>query len=98
MAEAAGEVAGWLHATTSFRLESPPYAEIGGLVVDEHRRGQGIGERLVRAAVDWAGGRGFAELRVRSNVVREDAHRFYRRLGFASVKTQAVFALPLGER
>jgi GNAT superfamily N-acetyltransferase len=98
VAEAAGEVAGWLHAATALRLESPPYAEIGGLVVEERRRGQGIGERLVRAAIGWAGERGYAELRVRSNVVRADAHRFYRRLGFASVKTQAVFALPLGER
>jgi hypothetical protein len=34
--------------------------------------------------------RGYRKLRVRSNVVREDAHRFYEREGFRRTKTQMV--------
>src|SRR5262249_48323311 len=58
VAEVEGAVAGWLDACAVARLESAPYAEIGGLVVDEVRRGQGIGERLVEAAAAWAAERG----------------------------------------
>jgi len=34
-------------------------------------------------------------VRVRSNVVRERAHRFYERLGFVEVKKQKVLDKPL---
>ena len=54
------------------------------LVVDESRRGLGIGAALVDAALDWAAGQGFDTLRVRSNVVRERTHAFYERLGFGA--------------
>lgn len=91
-----GAVIGWIHVGSTRWLESDPYAEIGGLVVDAAWRGRRIGERLVRAGLAWAAAEGFREMRVRSNVVRADAHRFYERLGFARVKTQAVFACQLG--
>ena len=42
------------------------------------------------------GERKLPELRVRSNVMRLDAHRFYEREGFRLKKTQKVLALPLG--
>jgi GNAT superfamily N-acetyltransferase len=92
---AGGTVIGWIHVGSTRWLESDPYAEIGGLVVDADWRGRGIGERLVRAGLAWAAAQRFREMRVRSNVVRADAHRFYERLGFARVKTQAVFTCPL---
>ena len=34
---------------------------------------------------------------VRSNLVRQEAHHFYRRLGFADLKAQQVFSLALNE-
>ncbi|HEY4595273.1 MAG TPA: GNAT family N-acetyltransferase, partial [Thermoanaerobaculia bacterium] len=67
-----------------------------GLVVDESRRGGGIGAALVEAAAEWAAGHGFRTLRVRSNAVRERTHAFYERLGFARTKSQIVFARPVG--
>lgn len=85
-------VIGWLHVLARHHLETDSFAEIGGLVVDESCRGQGIGRRLVDAAVDWVRQKGIGELRVRSNVVRADAHRFYEREGFVRKKTQAVFS------
>ena len=52
--------------------------------------GAGIGSRLVDAAERWAIRRGLARMRVRSNTVRERAHRFYARLGYVVVKTQSA--------
>lgn len=90
-----GAVTGWVHASVERTVESEPYAEIRGLVVEEAWRGRGIGETLVRASVAWARSRGVAKVRVRSNVVRERTRAFYLRLGFAVCKTQAVFDLDL---
>ncbi|HLT45938.1 MAG TPA: GNAT family N-acetyltransferase [Rubricoccaceae bacterium] len=91
VAEVGDAVAGWVHVFVGARLESDPFAEIGGLVVDERHRGAGVGEALVREAERWARGRGMAQLRVRSNVVRKRAHRFYEREGFERLKEQVVF-------
>jgi len=91
-----GAIVGWLHVGCLKWLEGDPRAEIGGLVVDEARRGEKIGERLVEAAIRWAEGKGYSEVRVRSNVARADAHRFYERLGFVRVKVQQVFRRSLG--
>lgn len=90
-----GAVTGWVHASLERTVESDPYVEIRGLVVEEAHRGKGIGEALVRAAVAWARGRGVGKVRVRSNVVRERTRAFYLRLGFAVRKTQAVFDFDL---
>jgi GNAT superfamily N-acetyltransferase len=86
-----GKLAGWIHAGAVGWLQSGSYAEIGGLIVDPSMRGRGIGAQLVAAASNWAASLGFEELRVRSNVVRAEAHRFYQRLGFVATKTQQVF-------
>jgi GNAT superfamily N-acetyltransferase len=91
-----GRLAAWLQVSLPRIFESPRQAEIAGLVVDEEHRGRGIGPALLRAAEAWARERGCAVLRVRSNVVRERAHGFYRREGFGEIKTQRVFEKPLG--
>ena len=89
-AEDGGTVIGWLHVCVMHFFESPPFTEVGGLVVDEAWRGRGVGKRLVNEAARWAAERGFSKLRVRSNTVRTDAHRFYEREGFERTKTQVV--------
>ncbi len=86
-----GQVAGWVHVHGRRLLEAEPFAEIGGLVVDEAYRGQGTGRALMAAAERWAAAHGYAEVCVRSNVVREAAHRFYKRLGYRVVKSQHTF-------
>jgi GNAT superfamily N-acetyltransferase len=97
VAEADGEVIGWIHVAALRSLEMEPCAIIQGLVVDELRRGGGIGAALVEAAAEWAAGHGFRTLRVRSNAVRERTHAFYERLGFTRTKSQVVFARPVGD-
>jgi GNAT superfamily N-acetyltransferase len=95
VAEDDGAVAGWLQVCSRESLESPAFAEVSGLVVDEAQRGRGVGRRLLDAAVRWAEERGYGTLRVRSNVVRTEAHRFYEREGFHRTKTQMVLDRPL---
>ncbi|HEX9982837.1 MAG TPA: GNAT family N-acetyltransferase [Thermoanaerobaculia bacterium] len=89
-----GEVLGCIHVFGALRLESD-FAEIGALVVDEAARGRKTGRLLVDAAVAWAAAAGWPQLRVRCNVVRTDAHRFYETAGFARSKSQHVFTRPL---
>lgn len=95
VADAGDGPVGFAHVLETRTIESPAHAEIAGLVVAEGARGRRIGQQLVAAAVEWAGGRALPELRVRSNVMRLDAHRFYEREGFRLAKTQKVLALRL---
>lgn len=91
LAEEDGEVLGWMNARINQQLESPPHAEISGLVVTTRRRSQGIGAALVAQAEQWARARGLNELRVRSRLERTRAHAFYQRQGYAELKTQLCF-------
>jgi len=91
VAEDGGACIGWILVSVIASLEHDPFAEIRGLVVAAAHRGGGAGAALVRAAEEWGRGRGCAKVRVRSNVVRERAHRFYERLGYRVVKSQKVF-------
>ncbi len=90
-ADAHGRVLGWTHVVPRLHLEESPFAELAGLVVGDGARGAGVGAALLSAAEHWAREHGFARFRVRSNVVRERAHRFYRREGYVERKRQVVF-------
>ncbi len=96
--EGPGTVVGFVHVHQAATLEGGPWAEIGGLVIDQAARGRRIGQLLVAAAERWAVARRYPEMRVRSNVIRERAHEFYRRLGYDVVKTQVNFRKALDER
>jgi len=90
-AEEGSRLVGWVHVQTRCELESEPFAEICGLVVDERLRGQGVGRALVSAAEEWARREGHVEVRVRSNSIRTRTHRFYQQLGYEVAKTSHVF-------
>ena len=51
--------------------------------VDARRRSRGIGEQLVRWAVDEARAQGGKLVELLTHHTRVDAHRFYERLGFS---------------
>jgi GNAT superfamily N-acetyltransferase len=84
-------IVGWVHVFGTLRVESAPFAELGGLVVSEGFRGRGAGTRLVNAAEQWAWDNGFYTLRARSRNERGGAHAFYENLGFECSKIQKVF-------
>lgn len=91
VADSGRDVIGWIHVSAVLHLQADPRAEIGGLVVAARVRGQRIGAALVARAEQWAREQGFTSLVVRSQIMREDAHRFYLREGYARTKTSAVF-------
>jgi len=88
---ASGEVIGWVHIFEAQRLVDEPFAEVGGLIVAEGYQSAGVGAALLKTGEQWAQGRGLKVMRVRSNVVRERAHRFYERSGYQVIKSQRVF-------
>ena len=91
VAEAGGQVTGWIHVRVSCTLESDPQAWVLGLIVDEALRRQGIGRALLAEAEGWARDRGVEAIRLQSNVRRLEAHAFYEALGFRVLKTQYAF-------
>jgi GNAT superfamily N-acetyltransferase len=52
--------------------------------VRSNRRGQGVGSRLTRWAIEQARSRGCALVQLTSDKSRAEAHRFYVRLGFVA--------------
>jgi len=91
-----GRLLGWIHVFVVHGIESDPHAEVGGLVVDQEVRGQGVGRTLLAAIERWAADRGLREVALRSNVIRSDAHAFYRGLGYECPKTQHRFRKRIG--
>ena len=88
-------VIGWVHVSKQPLLEVEIRAEVNGLVVAEGRRSLGAGARLLAAAEEWARKHGCKSMSVRSNVIRERAHKFYERNGYEHYKTQKSFRKPL---
>jgi ribosomal protein S18 acetylase RimI-like enzyme len=85
------EVVGWIEVSVERRLQSPPFAFIGGLVVKDGFRSRGIGRRLCAHAEAWSWERQLEIVRVTSRSTRTAAHRFYRREDYGEVKTSLVF-------
>lgn len=86
-----GEVVGWVHAFVYRLLESDTMAEVGGLVVDERFRGQGVGKLLMQRVESWASARDMKSVYLRSNIIRKSTHAFYKSLGYEMIKTQHAF-------
>lgn len=57
-------------------------AQIEAVRVRADIRGSGLGDRMIRWAVDTARERGCAMVQLTTDASRTDAHRFYERLGF----------------
>lgn len=82
---AGGETAGLATAQmTPLLFVEAPRVMLTALVVDERRRGFGIGRALVDAIEAWGTERGALRLVVDSGVARAEAHAFYEHLGYAN--------------
>jgi GNAT superfamily N-acetyltransferase len=90
-----GQIVGWIDAAMERHLQYAASAVIGGLVVREDMRGLGVGRRLCVEVEEWARSKSVPVVRVRSQIKREDAHRFYLRDGYRQVKTSLVFEKPV---
>ncbi len=59
-------------------------AQIEGVRVDRHYRGQRVGEALIRHAIEKSRQSGCTMMQLTTDKQRQDAHRFYERLGFVA--------------
>jgi len=59
-----------------------PLARITTLVVDQTKRRQGIGHTLVREVISLAKETGCDTIELTTGIAREEAHAFYRSIGF----------------
>lgn len=57
-------------------------AMLDAVVVTRSRRGSGIGQAMIRKALEIAKVAGCYKMTLSSNLKRTDAHRFYQQLGF----------------
>ena len=62
--------------------QSAPVVWLTVLVVSQSARGQGVGTRLVNEAEEWARDQGARKIALTSALHREEAHEFYKRLGY----------------
>lgn len=62
--------------------QSTPVVWLTVLVVSEKARGRGVGKRLVAEAEEWARDQGARKIALTSALHREEAHDFYKRLGY----------------
>ena len=89
------KVVGWIHGFYTLRIESDPFVEIGGLIVDSAYRNLKIGKQLIERLKLWAEQHQVKKLKVRCNIIRTESHKFYERLGFKENKRQIAFEIDL---
>lgn len=90
VAELNGEVVGCINAIIDIRLAEGKSGEVVSLVVSNMHRGFGIGKGLVQSAESWLSNR-CEKIRVRANIVRSEAHDFYKSIGYHELKSQKIF-------
>ena len=91
VAELSGVVVGLCQVQGVRLLASDGYAEVQTLVVSASRQRLGIGKALLFHAIEWAQGKGYERVRLRSGLHRETAHRFYEAAGFSCSKPSYAF-------
>lgn len=80
-------VVGVLHVYERPALERPREAVVQMLVVEEGRRGKGIGKGLMQAAEAWARDRGIGAIVLHTRIDRTEAQAFYAQLGYETAAT-----------
>jgi len=83
-----GEIVGALTLTV-YRVPTGVRSIIEDVIVDTSARGQGIGDALMKYAIDLARKKGAQSISLTSNPMREAANRLYLRVGFKKRETNA---------
>ena len=91
VAEKQKELVGYIHMVSSLSVGSDRYVEIAALSVLDTYRKRGIGKALIAESKNMAEEKGIEFVRIRSNIIRQEAHKFFEQHGFRNLKTQEVF-------
>jgi ribosomal protein S18 acetylase RimI-like enzyme len=83
-----GKIVGALTLTV-YRVPTGIRSIIEDVIVDNSARGQGIGEALMKYAINLAREKGAKNISLTSNPMREAANRLYLRVGFKKRETNA---------
>lgn len=83
-----GVIVGALSLTV-YRVPTGIRSIIEDVIVDESARGQGIGEALIRRALETAKEADATHVTLTSNPKREAANRLYQKMGFIKRETNA---------
>lgn len=92
IAEAEGEVAGYIHACDYDVLYAPHMKNIMGIAVFSKFRRRGAGKALLSAVEQWAKETGAVGVRLVSGEERTAAHEFYKGCGYRCGKRQMNFS------
>jgi ribosomal protein S18 acetylase RimI-like enzyme len=97
VAEEDGAVVGTLQLTfiPGLSYQGAWRGQIEAVRIAAGRRGQGLGERMIRWAVAECRARGCRMVQLTTSMSRTGAHRFYERLGFR--RSHFGYKLDLGE-
>jgi N-acetylglutamate synthase-like GNAT family acetyltransferase len=89
--EADDLIVGYIHLVSTMRISSDPFVEIAALIVHKSYQNKGVGKSLINESEKWTRSKGLSDIRIRSNIIREEAHKYFQRKGFQDLKTQHVF-------
>ena len=84
----------YLNVVANLTRGASPYAVIENVVVDEARRGQGLGKAIVTATLEMAWGAGCYKAMLQTGSRRAATHAFYRACGFSGDEKHAYVAHP----
>lgn len=91
-----GEVLGstYLNLVPNLSRGGRPYAVIENVVIAEHRRGEGLGRRLMDATLERAWAAGCYKAMLQTGSRNPNTHAFYRACGFMDDAKTAYLARP----
>ncbi len=84
-------VKGYIHIQLHITLYMPKVINVLGLVIDENCRKKSYGRMLMNAAEKWAKENNCTGVRLNSGESREEAHLFYRKIGYTNNKNHKCF-------
>jgi GNAT superfamily N-acetyltransferase len=94
VAQSASDVIGLISAElVPYFPNGSTICRVTGLVVSSQHRGQGVGEKLLAGAADFAREHHCSGIEATSAEHRLEAHRFYQRLGFSRTSFRFFQAL-----
>lgn len=89
--DARGVLVGYCHGARYDCLYFPTLLNVMALVVRKEDQGKGYGRQLLMALEEEAQASGFNGIRINSGMNREEAHRFYRAVGYQEKLDQKRF-------